>query len=76
MTIFGQSGDFVLIIDENDPCYLQVGKIVDTIKESNDSYINAYVINFNSFSPEIPRSKLYDGYIFMDYKAKILSFKE
>ena len=71
--MFGQIGDFVLIIDENDSCYLQIGKIVDIIKESNDSYINAYIINFN-FPPE--KQKIYDGYIFMDYKAKILSFKE
>ena len=74
----GKVGDFVLIIDEKDSNYLKIGKITQTIYAEHESFIKTYIINFVTYTQGLPLQKSisYNGYIFEEYRAKILKFKE
>lgn len=71
--------DYVLIIDNHDDCYLQIGKIEEIINEPNANYVATYIIEFfehSQFTPDkIRYRKAYPGYIFEDGVAKVLDFK-
>lgn len=86
--IQGKVGDFVLIIDEEDTCYLKIGKITEVHYNEHESIINTYNIEFNEVTFDTPSNfpqllvtkpkkfvRAYDGYIFEEYRAKILLFK-
>ena len=67
--------DYVLITDNKDECYLQIGKIVEIVNEPFDDYVNTYIIEFYDFRYSLKYRRAYKGSIFEDYTAKILDFK-
>lgn len=67
--------DYVLIIDNKDECYLQIGKIVEIVNEPFDDYVNTYIIEFYDFRYSLKYRRAYKGSIFEDCIAKVLNFK-
>ena len=67
--------DYVLITDNKDECYLQIGKIVEIVNEPFDDYVNTYIIEFYDFRYSLKYRRAYKGSIFEDCIAKILDFK-
>ena len=67
--------DYVLIIDNKDECYLQIGKIVEIVNEPFYDYVNTYIIEFYDFRYSIKYRRAYKGSIFEDCIAKVLDFK-
>ena len=65
--------DYVLITDTEDKCYLQIGRIVQIITEPFDSYVNTYIIEFYDHHLNVNHRRAYQGDIFENYGAKILS---
>lgn len=75
----GNEGDFVLIIDDKDTYYFKIGKIIQVHYHEYENVVKSYVIEFvEGVFEGVPLRKMvyYDGYIFDDYRAKILNFKE
>lgn len=68
--------DYVLITNDKDECYLQIGRITEIINEPFDDYINTYIIEFYDRNLEVKYRRCYRGTIFEDFEAKILNFKE
>lgn len=70
-----KENDYVLITNSNSSDYLQIGKIVDTVKCEHDDYINTYVVEFYDKILRISYRMAYKGTMFEDGEAKVLEFK-